>query len=241
MRGQNITALSRRRRYRHLQTINHKPKQRTMKTHSTKQLRRKNRQATHSKNNTPSTKPSSKKGFYTQPVAHSSKTDEWATPQATFNELHQKYNFALDVCALQSSAKANLWYGPDHTDLTKRNGLEQDWTSDAGGYAVWMNPPYGKTISEWMHKAVVEADKGSTIVCLIPARTDTAWFQDTVLKLQKEGRADITFVRGRLKFGTATNSAPFPSIIATLYPIGRTDLLASSPSCDTVHSGKVDQ
>jgi phage N-6-adenine-methyltransferase len=205
-----------------------------MKTHSTKQLRRNNRQATHSKNNTPSTKPASKKGFYTQPVAHSSKTDEWATPQATFNQLHAKHNFGLDVCALQSSAKTEIWYGPDHVDPSMRDGLLQDWTSDAAGHAVWMNPPYGRTIGEWMHKAVAEADKGSTVVCLIPARTDTAWFQDTVLRLQKEGRAEITFVRGRLKFGTAKNSAPFPSIIATLHPIGRTDLLVSSPSSGTV-------
>lgn len=204
-----------------------------MKTHSTTKTTRRNNRP-----NTPSTKPRAQKGFYSKPVAHSSKTDEWATPQSTFDELNKKYNFGLDVCALQSSAKADTWYGPDHIDPTKRNGLQQDWTSDAAGHAVWMNPPYGRTIGDWMHKAVTEANKGSTVVCLIPARTDTAWFQDTVLQLQQQGRADITFVRGRLKFGTATNSAPFPSIIATLYPADALNLHAQANELGTVEIGK---
>lgn len=157
-------------------------------------------------------------GFYTKPVAHSSKTDEWATPQATFDKLNEEFHFGLDVCALQSSAKADVWYGPDHPDTSKRNGLAQDWFDDAAGLAVWMNPPYGKHIGDWMQKAADEADRGATVVCLIPARTDTRWFQDTVLRLQHMGRADIRFVRGRLKFGDAKNAAPFPSLIVTLFP-----------------------
>lgn len=157
-------------------------------------------------------------GFYASPVAHSSVTDEWATPQHTFDELQKQFGFGLDVCALQSSAKCDIWYGPDHPDVAKRDGLVQDWTVDAKDSAVWMNPPYGSTIGDWMNKAVRESDKGATVVCLIPARTDTRWFQDTVLRLHEQGRAEMTFVRGRLKFGTAKNAAPFPSVIAVLRP-----------------------
>lgn len=48
---------------------------------------------------------------------------------------------------------------------------------------------------------------GATVVCLVPARTDTAWWHDYSM------RGDITFIRGRLKFGDAKNSAPFPSAV----------------------------
>lgn len=43
---------------------------------------------------------------------------------------------------------------------------------------------------------------------LLPARTDTRWFHEFIY-----GKAEIRFVRGRLKFGNATNSAPFPSMV----------------------------
>jgi site-specific DNA-methyltransferase (adenine-specific) len=71
-----------------------------------------------------------------------------------------------------------------------------------------MNPPYGKEISKWMKKAYESARDGdATVVCLVPARTDTAWWHDYAMK------GDITFIRGRLKFGNAKNSAPFPSAV----------------------------
>ena len=167
------------------------------------------------------TQPSSKikkPGFYASTVAHSSATDEWATPQSTFDAINTEFEFGLDVCALQSSAKTVNWYGPDHADHTRLDGLEQDWTGDAQGSTIWMNPPYGTTIGKWMHKAVEETNKGATVVCLLPVRTDTRWFQDTVLALQQQDRAEIRFIRGRLKFGNARTGAPFPSAIVVLKP-----------------------
>lgn len=155
--------------------------------------------------------------FWTTTAA-SSATDQWATPQAYFNSLTTEFSFTLDVCALASSAKAPTWYGPDHQDPTKRDGLVQDWTADAAGGVVWMNPPYGRTIGEWMHKAAAESDRGATVVCLVPARTDTAWFQDTALSRQAAGRAEIRFIRGRLKFGNSKNPAPFPNCLVVFRP-----------------------
>jgi phage N-6-adenine-methyltransferase len=154
--------------------------------------------------------------FWTTTAA-SSATDQWATPKSYFNSLTE-FNFTLDVCALSSSAKAPTWYGPDHTDPTKLDGLVQDWATDAAGGVVWMNPPYGRTIGDWMHKAVAESDKGATVVCLVPSRTDTAWFQDTALARQAMGRAEIRFIRGRLKFGTSKNPAPFPNCLVVFRP-----------------------
>jgi hypothetical protein len=70
-----------------------------------------------------------------------------------------------------------------------------------------MNPPYGRTIGQWMKKALESAQGGAKVVCLVPARTDTAWWHDYAMKGQ------IEFLRGRLKFGGSPNSAPFPNAI----------------------------
>jgi site-specific DNA-methyltransferase (adenine-specific) len=136
-------------------------------------------------------------------VMFSSATDQWATPQAFFNEWHALFNFTLDVCADAQNAKCERYF-----DLST-NGLKQDWSLEV----CWMNPPYGREIGQWVKKAYSESLYGATVVCLLPARTDTAWWHDYVLPFAK-----VTFIRGRLKFGNATNSAPFPSAVAVFYP-----------------------
>lgn len=136
-------------------------------------------------------------------VMFSSASDQWATPQAFFNEWNALFNFTLDVCADAQNAKCERYF-----DLST-NGLKQDWSLEV----CWMNPPYGREIGQWVKKAYSESLYGATVVCLLPARTDTAWWHDYVLPFAK-----VTFIRGRLKFGTATNSAPFPSAVAVFYP-----------------------
>jgi len=132
------------------------------------------------------------------PVLFSSKTDEWETPQALFDELDREFGFTLDVCALPENAKCDLFFTPE-TD-----GLSQSWK----GHICWMNPPYGREIGKWVKKAYEESQRGATVVCLLPARTDTRWFHDYIY-----GKAEIRFLRGRIKFVGAENSAPFPSMI----------------------------
>lgn len=73
---------------------------------------------------------------------------------------------------------------------------------------VWCKPPYGREIGKWVEKAYKESLEGATVVMLLPARTDTKWFHDFIY-----GKAEIRFVRGRLKFGDSKNSAPFPSMV----------------------------
>jgi len=75
-----------------------------------------------------------------------------------------------------------------------------------------MNPPYGREIGKWVKKAYESAQSGATVVCLVPARTDTAWWHDYCAK------GEIRFVRGRLKFGGSKNSAPFPSAVVIFRP-----------------------
>jgi len=126
----------------------------------------------------------------------SSNSDRWETPQKLFDELNQKYNFELDVCALPENAKCENYFTPEV------DGLKQDWTG-----VCWMNPPYGREIGKWMKKALESSRNGAIVVCLVPARTDTAWWHDYAMK------GKIEFIRGRLKFGNSKNSAPFPSAI----------------------------
>ena len=71
-----------------------------------------------------------------------------------------------------------------------------------------MNPPYGRTIINWVRKAYESAKNGCVVVALLPARTDTKWFHDYIYN-----KAEMYFIRGRLKFGGSKNSAPFPSMI----------------------------
>ena len=131
----------------------------------------------------------------------SSKTCEWATPQYLFDDLDKKHGkFTLDVCATKESAKCVNYFDEE------MNGLSQTWSG-----VCWMNPPYGRQISKWMGKAYEETvikGNANRTVCLIPARTDTAWWHDYAEK------GEFYFLRGRVKFVGATHgSAPFPSAI----------------------------
>jgi len=135
-------------------------------------------------------------------VHYSSKTDLWATPQDFFDKLNAQYQFTLDVCALPENAKCDHFYTPEI------DGLKQTWVG-----RCWMNPPYGREIGNWMKKAYQSSLEGATVVCLVPARTDTHWWHEYAMK------AEIKFIRGRLKFGNSNNSAPFPSAIVVFNPI----------------------
>lgn len=128
----------------------------------------------------------------------SSKTDLWETPQDFFDELDNEFHFTLDACALPENAKCDRYFTPD------MDGLKQKWTG-----TVWCNPPYGREIGEWVEKAYNTAMCGGTVVMLLPARTDTRWFHAYIY-----GKAEIRFIKGRLKFGGCKNSALFPSMVA---------------------------
>jgi phage N-6-adenine-methyltransferase len=121
---------------------------------------------------------------------------DWATPQELFDRLNQEFYFTLDVCALPENAKCKRYFSP------KEDGLQQKWTG-----VCWMNPPYGREIEQWMQKALQESERGATVVCLVPARTDTEWWHKYAL------HGEIRFIRGRVKFQGANATAPFPSAI----------------------------
>lgn len=129
----------------------------------------------------------------------SSKTDMHSTPQDFYEELHKEFNFLLDPCCTYENRKCVDYYTEED------DGLAHQWYG-----AVFMNPPYGRQIQHWVKKAYDEAkvDPSTIVVALLPARTDTRWFHDYIY-----GKAEIRFVKGRLKFGDAKNAAPFPSMV----------------------------
>lgn len=131
----------------------------------------------------------------------SSTSDEWETPQDLFNKLNAEFHFNLDACASENNHKCEKYY------TKEQNGLLALWKGN-----VWCNPPYGRTVGEWVKNACVSArhNKG-VIVMLLPVRTDTKWFHKYIYN---QPNVEIRFIKGRLKFGNSKNSAPFPSMIA---------------------------
>ena len=152
------------------------------------------------------------KGLFT------SDRDDWETPQELFDKLNDEFHFQLDPCATTLTAKCLNFF------TKEEDGLKQNWSKYK---SIFMNPPYGSEISKWLKKANETAQTGATVVCLVPARTDTKWWwkycQDknedcdgayaAILGVKRE----IRFIKGRLKF-SGKGSAPFPSAIVILEP-----------------------
>lgn len=140
----------------------------------------------------------------------SSGKDDWGTPQELYDALNKEFGFTLDACADENNYKCENYY------TAEIDGLKMDW----GGQTVFCNPPYSKKTKNnpgqeaWIEKSYKESTKhGTTVVMLIPARTDTKAFHKYILGKAQE----IRFVKGRLKFeiGRKANkeAAPFPSMI----------------------------
>ncbi len=121
-------------------------------------------------------------------IHFSSATDRWATPRAVYESLDAEFGFDFDPCPLDG-------------EVDGRSTLFSEWR----GKRVFCNPPYGPEITKFLERA----HEAELAVFLIPARTDTRWFHDIVLPKARE----IRFIKGRLKFGDAKNSAPFPSMV----------------------------
>ena len=120
-----------------------------------------------------------------------SNKQDWRTPQEFFDGLNAEFQFTDDPC-------------PAHALM---DGLDREW-----GTRCFVNPPYSD-IAKWAAKAYQEWQKGKTVVMLIPSRTDTRWWHDYIMKANQ-----IRFIKGRLKFQGAKNSAPFPSAVVVFAP-----------------------
>jgi site-specific DNA-methyltransferase (adenine-specific) len=126
-----------------------------------------------------------------------SNKDDWETPKDLYAVLNTEFNFSLDPCCSKETAKCSSYY------TIEDDGLSKDWKG-----TVFMNPPYGRVIMNWIKKAKEESDKGATVVCLVPARTDTKWWHTYCMK-----SAEIRLLTKRLTFEGANNKATFPAAI----------------------------
>jgi len=140
-------------------------------------------------------------------VHFSSKSNEWGTPPKLFQWLDNKFGFDLDAAATKENAKCRKFY------TIEDDALKQDWIKGSDYGNVFLNPPYGNDLGKFIKKAYEESQKDCSVVCLIPARTDTKYFHDYCTK------GCIYFIKGRLKFinGSCSASAPFPSAIVVFY------------------------
>jgi len=139
----------------------------------------------------------------------SNNSNEWATPQYMFDMLNETWKFTLDVCACAANAKCEKFYSIED------DGLAQVWHG-----SCFMNPPYGREVKKWIRKAYEESRRlDVTVVCLIAARPDTAYWHDYIMKADH-----IYFIRGRLQFSRPGYErpypAPFPSAVVVFTGMG---------------------
>ena len=149
-------------------------------------------------------------------------SDDWETPQTLFDVLRDEVLFGLDAAASAENRKVWDYLGPDHPDEARRDALREgiSWASPSER-AAWLNPPYSQ-VAAFVRKARQQQRLGVPVVMLLPARTDTRWFQDELYDAAQgtfRPGVEVRFLRGRLRFVGAKDSAPFPSMIAMLSPL----------------------
>jgi phage N-6-adenine-methyltransferase len=135
----------------------------------------------------------------------SSAKGNWATPPDLFTALHKEFSFTQDVCAESWNCKLPRFF------TEADDALKREWT----GVCV-VNPPYGRKIGAFMRKAAESAKAGATVVCLVPARTDTRWWIETCC-----AASEIRWINGRVKFVKEDGQgapAPFPSALVIFRP-----------------------
>lgn len=134
-------------------------------------------------------------------VHYSSESPEWYTPADIIERASRvMLGIGLDPCAdpeRRVPAQQHYTAGDD--------GLAQAWPA----VSVWMNPPYGREIMPWVQTWLSHVQAENEGMALLPARTDTDWFQPLFT-----ANVAFCFIDGRLKFSGHKNSAPFPSVIA---------------------------
>lgn len=128
----------------------------------------------------------------------------WVTPVSFFEPLRAEFDLQVDAAASSGNAMLPRFWSIEDS------AFNHDWT----GERVWCNPPYGKAnisppgIYKWIERC---ATGGASIcVTLLPARTDTRWFHDFIYNNPK---AEIRFVKGRIKFSGSTGAGKFPSMV----------------------------
>jgi site-specific DNA-methyltransferase (adenine-specific) len=145
---------------------------------------------------------------------HRTKNYEWFTPYEIYDKLNKLFGpFTLDPCTTSDNPLGTPKFYTEEDD-----GLSKDWSEEV----VYMNPPYGRTIGDWIWKAMVETEQhGAVVVALLPVHTGPRWFQQMVPEMKLLRRLEdatldgieIFFWPGRITFVGADNPAQFDSMI----------------------------
>lgn len=130
-----------------------------------------------------------------------STNQEWETPDSIFQPLDGEFHFTLDVAANSTNTKCLTFISP------QQDAIAIHW----GNNICWLNPPY-KQVGKWVVKAYNESLVGSTVVCLLQARTNTNWWHDYCMK------GEIRFIRGRPIFKGCKHGLPQPLAIVIFRP-----------------------
>jgi len=176
-------------------------------------------------------------------VLMKSEKQDWETPPELFDPVNELFHFDLDVCATADNTKCKRFISPEDNAFEKRWLIETGpslvksatcWMNPPYGRPEQPCEPPGKCkkkrcekrgfhvqqyipgIGDWVNRACAQSDKDSskaTVVCLLPARTDTQWFQ-----IVWDRARLLCFLVGRFKFVGADAGAPFPSVIAVFSP-----------------------
>lgn len=147
----------------------------------------------------------------------SSASVEWSTPQDFFDELDEEFRFTLDAAANFDNKKCPVYIAEDSLSVSWLWDVDRAEDATMRG-AVYVNPPYGRGIGDWVAKAAETAKQGRTVVMLLPARTDTRYFHEHIWSGSRpKPGVEVRFVPGRLKFGGHKNSAPFPSVVVIFH------------------------
>jgi len=145
-------------------------------------------------------------------VIHSSNDMAWRTPKALFEHLHNEFGFTLDAAANKENALVPNYLGKDHKDPKLHNSLTCHWKG-----VVFCNPPYGRQVGQWIKQAYEQSQQGATVVVLVMACTDTAWWHDYAWKAD-----EIRLLRGRVRFtrsnGQKAAAAPKGSALLVFRP-----------------------
>lgn len=127
-------------------------------------------------------------------------SDEWATSRDRFAEWDRKSYFDLDVAATTENALCARFCA------VESDGLVQGLPG-----TVRCIPPHS-SVGKWVKKAYESSLADAIVVCLVPPRTDTRWWQEWAT------RAKCRFITGRLHFGEEKSGRPFPSILLVFRP-----------------------
>jgi phage N-6-adenine-methyltransferase len=140
-------------------------------------------------------------------VIHSSKDLDWRTPKSLFDVLDVEFGFTLDAAATNNNKLCSQYLGPDNPNPKLQDALTAHWVG-----SVYCNPPYGREVVKWVKHGWQQAQQGATVVMLVMACTDTAWWHDFAWLAD-----EIRLVRGRVRFdradGTPAAAAPKGSAI----------------------------